>query len=108
MHTKREINAESSGFGAKASINLYEVTCLSSLFPFKLSCSGPSLGGGGGGLCIFIYSGSARLVSFKIKLISKEVSQAEPEYMNIHPPNWRSSDGPVRISLQSLVPLYHS
>ena len=38
---------------------------------------------GGGG--IFIYSGSARLVSFEIKLISKEVSRAEPEYMNIHP-----------------------
>ena len=34
----------------------------------------------------FIYSGSARLVSFEIKLISKEVSRAEPEYMNIHPP----------------------
>ena len=36
--------------------------------------------------CIFIYSGSARLVSFEIKLISKEASRAEPEYMNIHPP----------------------
>ena len=40
----------------------------------------------GGVGCIFIYSGSARLVSFELKLISKEVSQAEPEYMNIHPP----------------------
>ena len=40
----------------------------------------------GGGGCIFIYSGSARLVSFEIKLISKDVSRAEPEYMNIHPP----------------------
>ena len=40
-----------------------------------------------GGGCIFIYSGSARLVSFEIKLISKEVSRAEPKYMNIHPPN---------------------
>ena len=39
-----------------------------------------------GGGCIFIYSGSARLVSFEIKLISKEVSRAKPEYMNIHPP----------------------
>ena len=38
---------------------------------------------GGGG--IFIYSGSARLVSFEMKLISNEVSRAEPEYMNIHP-----------------------
>ena len=43
--------------------------------------------GGGGGGCIFIYSGSARLVSFEIKLISKEASRAEPEYINIHPPN---------------------
>ena len=41
---------------------------------------------GGGGGSIFIYSGAARLVSFEIKLISKEVSRAEPEYMNIHPP----------------------
>ena len=40
----------------------------------------------GGVGCIFIYSGSARLVSFQIKLISKEVSRAEPEYMNIPPP----------------------
>ena len=39
---------------------------------------------GGGGM--FIYSGSARLVSFEIKLISKEASRAEPKYMNIHPP----------------------
>ena len=30
----------------------------------------------GGGGCIFIYSGSARLVSFEIKLILKEVSRA--------------------------------
>ena len=29
-----------------------------------------------GGGCIFIYSGSAQLVSFEIKLISKEVSRA--------------------------------
>ena len=40
----------------------------------------------GGEGCIFIYSGPARLVSFEIKLISKEVSRAEPEYMNIPPP----------------------
>ena len=39
-----------------------------------------------GGGCIFIYSGSARLVPFEMKLILKEVSRAEPEYMNIHPP----------------------
>ena len=41
----------------------------------------PLIGG-----CIFIYSGRARLVSFEIKLISTEVSRAEPECMNIHPP----------------------
>ena len=41
---------------------------------------------GGGGGCIFIYSGSARLTSFEINFISKETSRAEPEYMNIHPP----------------------
>ena len=41
---------------------------------------------GGGGGCIFIYLGRARLVSFEIKLISKEVSRAEPEYMNVNPP----------------------
>ena len=35
---------------------------------------------------IFIYSGSARLISFKINFISKETSWAEPEYMNVHPP----------------------
>ena len=38
------------------------------------------------GGCIFIYSGSARLISFEMKLISKEVSRAELEYMNIHTP----------------------
>ena len=38
------------------------------------------------GGCIFIYSGSARLVSLEIKLTSKEISRAEPKYMNIHPP----------------------
>ena len=40
----------------------------------------------GGGGCIFIHSGSARLTSFEINFISKETSRAEPEYMNIHPP----------------------
>ena len=33
-----------------------------------------------------IYLDSARLVSFEIELISKEVSRAEHEYTNIHPP----------------------
>ena len=41
------------------------------------------IGGGGG---IFIYSGSAQLISFEINFISKETSWAESEYMNIHPP----------------------
>ena len=40
----------------------------------------------GGGGCIFIYSGYARLTSFEINFISKETSEAEPEYTNIHPP----------------------
>ena len=37
------------------------------------------------GGCIFKYWGSARLISFEINFISKETSQAEPEYINIHP-----------------------
>ena len=37
----------------------------------------------GGEGCILIYSGSVRLVSFEIRAISKEISRAEPEYMNI-------------------------
>ena len=41
---------------------------------------------GGGGGCIFIYSGYARLTSFEINFISKETSRAEPEYMNTHSP----------------------
>ena len=44
------------------------------------------IGGGGGGGGIFIYSGSAQLVSFVVKLISKEIGRAEAGYMNIHPP----------------------
>ncbi len=43
--------------------------------------------GGGGGGCIFIYSCSARRISFEIKFISKEIRRAEHEYMNIQPPN---------------------
>ena len=38
------------------------------------------------GVCIFIYSGSSRLVSFEIRLISKEINPTETEYMNIHSP----------------------
>ena len=37
-----------------------------------------------GGECIFIYSCYAGLISFEVNLISKEISRAEPEYMNIH------------------------
>ena len=49
-------------------------------FPIVRAVARALIGG-----CIFIYSGSARLVSFEIKLISKEASWAEPKYMNIHP-----------------------
>ena len=45
------------------------------------------IGGGGGGGCIFIYSCSARRISFEMNLISKEIRRAEHEYMNIHPPS---------------------
>jgi hypothetical protein len=38
-----------------------------------------------GGGCIFIYSCYARRISFVSKLISKEISWAEHEYMNMHP-----------------------
>ena len=48
---------------------------------------GPSLerylGGGG---CIFIYSGYARLTSFEINFISKGTSRAEHEYTPPPPP----------------------
>ena len=56
---------------------------------------------GGGGGCIFIYSGSARLAAFEINFISKETSRAEPEYMNIHPPPPINalSDGPVDMGI---------
>ena len=37
--------------------------------------AGTLIGGGGS---IFIYSGSARLISFEINFISKETSRAEP------------------------------
>ena len=49
-------------------------------------CGGSRALIGGGGVCIFIYSGSAQLISFQINLISKEISWPEPEYMNMHPP----------------------
>ena len=37
-----------------------------------------------GGVCIFIYLGSVRLISLEIRSISKAISRAEPEYMNMH------------------------
>ena len=40
----------------------------------------------GGGGCIFIYSGSDRLVSFEIKLISKEVSRGRTRIYEYTPP----------------------
>ncbi len=42
-------------------------------------------GGGGGGVYIHIFRCSARLISFEMNLISKEIRRAEHEYMNIHP-----------------------
>ena len=57
----------------------------------------------GGGGCIFIYSGYARLTSFEINFISKETSRADIEYMNIHPPNKGSSDGPECCVCQNIV-----
>ena len=54
---------------------------------------------GGGGGCIFIYSSYARLISFEINFITKGASRAEPEYMNIHPLNKRSSAGPETHSV---------
>ena len=38
-------------------------------------------------MSIFIYLDFARLVSFEIELIPKEISRAESEYMNIHLPS---------------------
>ena len=42
--------------------------------------------GGGGGGWIFIFSCYARLISFEIKLIWKQISRAQHENMNIHHP----------------------
>ena len=55
-------------------------------YPGETSGVTRALIGGGGGGCIFIYSCSARRISFEIKFISKEIRRAEHEYMNIHPP----------------------
>ena len=42
--------------------------------------------GGGGGVYINIFRFCPISFCFEIKLISKEVSRAEPEYMNTPPP----------------------
>ena len=34
--------------------------------------------------CVFIYPGSARRISCEVRLISKEISRAEPKYINIY------------------------
>ena len=39
------------------------------------------------GRCIFIYSGSPRLISFEIRFFLKETGRAKPEFMNVHPIN---------------------
>ena len=64
-------------------IKLYSIFVAKSIArsSIRFYFSQPQFGG-----CIFIYSSCARPVSCEIKLISKEVSRAEPEYMNIHPP----------------------
>ena len=57
------------------------------------------IGGGGG---IFVYSCYARRISFEkvvFKLISKEISRAEHEYMNTPPP-------PINALATALVILY--
>ena len=46
---------------------------------------------------MFIYSGSARLISFEIRLISKETSRDEREYMNMYPFNERSRFTTVQV-----------
>ena len=49
-----------------------------------------------GGGCIFIYSWSARLISSEISFISKEISRAEPEYMNYTPTPISTLASPLR------------
>ena len=65
---------------------------------------------GGGGYCIFIYSGSARLISFEIRLISKETSREESEYIDMlippHPPppqDYRSVPDPKAVQVSDLI-----
>ena len=54
------------------------------------------------GGCIFVYSGSTRLISFEINLISKEISRPEPEYMNMYSPQINTLD-PSLVSIQTIV-----
>ena len=65
-------------------MKLHDESSLYALAGIRARAVARTLIGGGG--CIFIYSGYARLTSFEINFISKETSRAEPEYMNIHPP----------------------
>ena len=70
----------------KLSTDLWQVDCPNLLSTgYRLQSRRQNANWGGGG-CLFIYSGSARLTYFEINFISKETSWAEPEYMNIHPP----------------------
>ena len=86
-------------FSSRSHINTYhkEYYHWNRLVPVRAVARVLIVGGGG---CIFIYSSCARLVSFEIKLISKEVSRAEPEYMNIHPPP------PISVLATTLVPVW--
>ena len=70
-------------FTARIAIDLKQVVDSIGLTQVCRAVARTPKGGGG----IFIYSGDARLSSFEINFISKETSRAEPEYMNIHPPN---------------------
>ena len=58
-------------------------------------------------MCIFIYSGSARLTSFEINFISKETSRAEPEYMNIHPPPISALATALPVTLPQTMPEFN-
>ena len=69
-----------------ANCNIGIVKCLVACLVSEISNRAVARTLTGGGGCIFIYSGSARLISFEINFISKGTSRAEPEYMNIHPP----------------------
>ena len=62
------------GFMIRFLLSLILVRVVHNYVVHIVRASARMLIGGGGG--VFIYSGSARLVSFVIKLISKEISRA--------------------------------